>query len=124
MRTGFFRYGNESGDTAGAFAPDLPGDLFHIVEIRQAPVFIVRALHDLERNPYGIIHARADDNSFAFGVALDDSRMRTCVTARFIAYRRTTVNFSQAHILISNVSVAALQTARWQRWDAKFILRL
>jgi len=64
-------------------------------------------LHDLKRNAYGIIHARADDDAFAFGVALDDSRMRTGITARFIADGRTTVNLSQAHILISNRLSAA-----------------
>ena len=63
-------------------------------EIRQAAIFIVSALHDLERNTYGIIHARADDNAFAFDVALDDPPVRTCVTARFIADGRSAVNLT------------------------------
>ena len=59
----------------GVLAPDLPGNFFELLEIRQSPVFVVGALHDVEWNPNWIPSRVAEYDSFALGVALDDTRM-------------------------------------------------
>jgi hypothetical protein len=78
----------------GAFAPDLPRDLLQIVKAGQSPVFVVRALQDLERNANRINQAGAENNAFALRIALNDPGIHTGVAARLRTYGRATINFA------------------------------
>src|SRR5262249_41133576 len=97
LRLDDVRQQDETGIASSVLAPDLPGNFLELFKIRQPPVFIVRALHNIERNPNGIPSGVAEYDAFAFCVALDDTRMRTRVAARLCSYRGAAIYFSIAH---------------------------
>src|SRR5262249_15792498 len=90
---------NKPGSMTSTFASDLPGDLRELFEVREPSVFVVRALHNLKRDLDWIPSNITEYDPFALRVALNNTRMRTGVAARFGPRGCAAINLSVAHTL-------------------------